>query len=299
MKKFKEAIDITFSNPPYNGNLDLKIIESLNFKKLICVHPSSWLIQLKTQISDTSGSKIYRKFRKKINNRLKKVELFNGNKIFNIGLFVHCIISYFNFSIENNLIEVIFEKEKQKMILDTIDDVTIHGKNIKIIRELFKKIIDFTKNGENLKEKFHCAFTEKFTSDNDSFYVQIASMRGNCDEEKLRQDDFFTFLQKDSFKNKGIRKSVKENTVFKFKTEQEQDNFINFLKTDFARLCLSLTKFNQGIGYIELSLVPWLDFSKSWTDDELFSMFGFKKGHPLREYCKIFLPDYHNIGKNY
>jgi hypothetical protein len=51
-----------------------------------------------------------------------------------------------------------------------------------------------------------------------------------------------------------------------------------------------------------LSIVPWLDFTKTWDDNKLFTMLGYPKGHAIREYAKKFLPDYHNIypnGKTY
>jgi hypothetical protein len=45
-----------------------------------------------------------------------------------------------------------------------------------------------------------------------------------------------------------------------------------------------------------------MDFTRSWTDDELFSELGYPEGYAIREYAKKFLPDYHNIypnGKTY
>jgi hypothetical protein len=54
--KMNQAADVTFSNPPYNGNMDLKVIMSLYdaglLKKLICVHPSTWLVTTKTQLGE-------------------------------------------------------------------------------------------------------------------------------------------------------------------------------------------------------------------------------------------------------
>ncbi|MDD5651046.1 MAG: hypothetical protein PHF86_11625, partial [Candidatus Nanoarchaeia archaeon] len=58
--KMNQAADVTFSNPPYTRNMDLKIIMSLQesglLKNLICVHPSSWLLDVKTQIYQDSGN---------------------------------------------------------------------------------------------------------------------------------------------------------------------------------------------------------------------------------------------------
>jgi hypothetical protein len=45
-----------------------------------------------------------------------------------------------------------------------------------------------------------------------------------------------------------------------------------------------------------------MDFTRSWNDDQLFTLLGYPKGHPIREYAKRFLPDFHNLypnGKDY
>ncbi len=297
MKKFKEAPDVTFSNPPYTDNKDLKIIKALveaNYlKKLICVHPSTWLISQKNKIG--KGLKLFNEI--KVRNNLKKVYFFNGNIVFNIFLTNKCIISEFDFNSYFDKVEVFFNNNSSKFC--NILDISVHEINYEIIEDFFKKIIKFSKNNNlfmNVTKK------EEEIYDN-FFYVQLSKLRGNIDSfnKKFLQESFFTFLQKDVEKNKGIR--FKDNiNVFKFNSEVEQENFLKYLQTDFARLCLSLIKCNFGLGDSELTLIPWLDWTKSLTDDELFSFFGFKKGHPLREYTKTFLPDYHNIypnGKDY
>ena len=90
--------------------------------------------------------------------------------------------------------------------------------------------------------------------------------------------------------------------IFGFGSTKEQDNFLGYLQTDFARLCVSLLKTNQDLDQGQLTPVPWLDFTRPWDDDQLFTMLGYPRGHAIREYAKRFLPDYHNIypyGKTY
>jgi len=94
-------------------------------------------------------------------------------------------------------------------------------------------------------------------STHDKFYCQLAAIRGHelrNDPNNMHQADFYTMLMKDSEQNKGIRNiSVRKDgfVVFEFNSETEQNNFVNYLKTDFARFCLSIVKNTQNIHYGE------------------------------------------------
>jgi hypothetical protein len=100
---------------------------------------------------------------------------------------------------------------------------------------------------------------------------------------------------KDSDKNKGIRKSDSGGATLEFLTEIELDNFINYLKTDFARFCLALLKNKSDLHRGELEIVPWLDFTEEWDDEKLFEKFDVSQ--ELQDYIRDFLPDYYGIRK--
>jgi site-specific DNA-methyltransferase (adenine-specific) len=98
--------------------------------------------------------------------------------------------------------------------------------------------------------------------------------------------------------NKGIRNlNVRKDAwlVWEFDTEQECDNYINYLRTDFARFLLSVLKNTQNNHYGEMDLIPWLDFTEEWDDDKLFKKFNVSQ--ELQDYIKDFLPDFHGIRK--
>jgi hypothetical protein len=109
------------------------------------------------------------------------------------------------------------------------------------------------------------------------------------------KDDFFTMIMEDSSKNLGIRKKTtkSDSLCWKFGTEQEARNFIDYLKTDFARFCLAQYKVNGNNHRGELSLIPMLDFTQQWTDEMLYKRFGIDER--TQKYITEFLPDYYNI----
>ena len=109
LKTTKETYDVVFSNPPFNKNMDLKILKEIFHisKEWVIVHPGTWLIDLK------HSYKLYMDYRKEIQGHLKSVRAFNGNPVFNIQLFVPCVICHIDF------------QQKHKAKVDYFGDVFI------------------------------------------------------------------------------------------------------------------------------------------------------------------------------
>lgn len=58
-----------------------------------------------------------------------------------------------------------------------------------------------------------------------------------------------------------------------FDSEIEADNYMAYLKTRFVRFLISVLAMTQHITKSMFSFVPVQDFSKPWTDEELFSKY--------------------------
>jgi hypothetical protein len=115
---------------------------------------------------------------------------------------------------------------------------------------------------------------------------------------KLYKNDFYTMITVDGKLEKGIRKLTSKSKnndliIFAFDTEKERNNFIEYLKTDFVRFCLSFYKINGNLHRGELAIIPWLDFTEKWDDAKLYKKFNVSK--ELQAYITSFLPDYHKI----
>ncbi len=63
----------------------------------------------------------------------------------------------------------------------------------------------------------------------------------------------------------------------KFDTLQEADNFVVYLKTRFFRLLVSSVKITQDALSGVYQFVPILDFTREWTDDELYAKYGIEE----------------------
>lgn len=58
------------------------------------------------------------------------------------------------------------------------------------------------------------------------------------------------------------------------RNEAEGNNLISYMKTRFFRFMMSLIKNTQNISKGVFAFVPVQDWSKPWTDEELYTKYG-------------------------
>ena len=191
-----------------------------------------------------------------------------------------------------------------------LDDATLHGKDWDpLVKEFMGRVQKYCVKHGSLWDSTHMlrdfGTTDKKPKPSVP-YVQLAAIIGHSTDSsalKMVKDDFYTFVQKNPNSNKGIRQPELDRPgnptpTYEFSSNAEVENFLGYCQTDLARLCLSIYKTNQDLSTGALSMVPWMDFTRHWTDDQLFTELGYAKGHPIREYAKKFLPDYHGLYTN-
>ena len=300
-KMSKNYWDLTFSNPNWNDNADLKILSSIYeiTEEMVIVQPAAWLLDLK----DKFPPYIYTK--KLLAKTLKTALVFNGNPVFGIDKEYPCIIIYSDKGKDSEAPIDINYFERTFMV-DDINDITVFGPEwFTVVKSFMTKIQKYvSEHGSVLDHKVMKINEDKFYCYLDPIIGDVA-YRGNQKPElglfyKQYKSNFYTVIQKDSDTHKKIKnpdlKASNTNTpglVFEFATEIERDNFIFYLKSYFARFCLSLLKTKAIIVRGEMSLIPWIDFTKEWTDERLFEYFDVNK--ETQEYIKTFLPDHYGI----
>jgi hypothetical protein len=114
-------------------------------------------------------------------------------------------------------------------------------------------------------------------------YFKICRISGHPPKkgEKMINPDFFQLIYKENevdFSNLitstpiGKRSDGNQFNELVINDYNEIENIHKYLMTKFARFCLSIYK-NSANVLSDLKIVPYLDFSKSWTDNELFEYF--------------------------
>lgn len=63
---------------------------------------------------------------------------------------------------------------------------------------------------------------------------------------------------------------------FELDEYEKANNFLDYLNTKFILTCIELADKTDYACGEKFNIMPWLDFSKPWTDKELFEMIGMK-----------------------
>lgn len=282
--------DLCFSNPPYgtkseHTHLRILLNSLLVCKEIIFVHPIKWILTINPKES------LIKLVREKLNKKIKELEIvhpdiFKDPNIPDLLSITHIIVEQVNEKINIKW----FENEYQA---DNYDDITIFSTNwINIVKPFLEKIKIFVDKNENIfgkqqpnrtyKKWVH--FNPEDLQQNKKYCMFSGSSRGAIkhlnekDIKESRMGSVYPILQVSS-NNYYIKEysQIKDEKgaylKYWFDTEQEVENFLNYLRTNFARFCYSLSKGNNSLYDGALCLVPALDFTKEWTDETLYKYF--------------------------
>lgn len=303
------AADITFSNPPYNGGIDLKIILAMNeaklLKRLICVHPATWLVDPLAYHKPAFLEKDSKVFRDSILPFVTSLTVFNGNSVFQIRLGAPCVITDAQLGGSSNnggvIPKVSFSLQGNSYPDIPSSDITLHGEGwLTSVKDFYTRIAVANKGKPLLVDSYQ-------NPKGHPFEAKVAIRTGTAGrvkgaERPIAERDLLTIVtmkpQDCALPRKG---SPDQYHSFWFATEVERTNFLNYLATDFARLCLSLVKKNQRqlLSNVADMIPSYLDFTQIWDDDKLFKYFGYHTvADAIRVYSREYLPIYHPIYPN-
>jgi len=262
-----EKFDIIVANPPYgdkrNTNLHFQFLEkSINIStdKVIFVHPSTPFISPRKLKSNIIKENI-----------IENITIFNGNGIFGINKFFPLSITNISKNKTDINFNIIYKESGDLYKLDNFSKITHLGAT-PIISSIKEKLgLIETSLQSKMKHR-------KKNKINKKFIVPIAGIRGHVNPfGKMYKDDFFTLISKDTkIQSKESITSSLPYHWFEFDSEGEAKNFIAYCKTDFARFCISLLKFNNAINS-SLHLTPYLNFTQEWSDKKLSKHFNISK----------------------
>ena len=293
----RKKFDILLSNPPFNLGVKFfqKYFEIAD--KIITIQPTKWLLTNKQNKNLTN----------KIDKQYCEIETVNGNEYFDAGLFADVSINY----VDN--------KKSHKLIFDNkeynkCEDITKFSTD-SLLEEFNKKINVDNSIWDHIKGTSHY-YKGYVEQPNENWWiVRLSEIRGNVSVNGNKESsDFYTIISNNNefmknnigqykdIKKIPTRKGKYEFGYFAFETEQELNNFIKYIKTDFVRGCLKLSKnhSNQFRGCFKT--IPWFDFSNDHfnkspkeIDNWLFNKYNISE--EIRKHIEEILPDYYGIRK--
>ena len=294
-----KRFDIILSNPPFN--LGVKFFQKY-FEigdKIITIQPTKWLLTNKQNKNLTN----------KIDNQYCEIETLNGNEYFDSGLFADVSINYVDSKKPHKLIFNNKEYNKCEEITQFSTDSLLEEFNNKI-GNIENSIWDHIKGTMHYYKGYEESPNENW------WIVRLSEIRGHVAAKGNKESsDFYTIISNNNefmknnigqykdIKKIPTRKGKYEFCYFAFETKQELNNFIRYIKTDFVRGCLKLSKnhSNQFRGCFKT--IPWFDFSDDHfskspreIDDWLFKKYNISD--EIRKHIEEIFPDYYGIRKN-
>ena len=176
---------------------------------------------------------------------------------------------------DSEIKSVIYRSGKQfsQVKLKNVNRTEIDPKIYESIVSKYQKMID--SNG--------CIY-DKITHKKAPAKAKLASMRGN-----RGGDDWYTFIPKD--KSYWTTKNNEGDWGVDAKSHNEAMNIYNYFTTNPARFGLSINKFSSDLKGGAMNKVFNVDFSKSYTDKEIYDMLGLTEKE--RQAIDTALPNYH------
>lgn len=238
--------DIIIGNPPYLNGMHIKIIKSCltiltDDGVCIMIHPSTPYIRPKNE---------------GLRERLVELKLIDAKSIWpNVKLWVPLAVA------------VLKKNEQESFIL------VGHGR-VSAAAELTP--FGLVPAVEGIKKKLSAGLTlkEKATRGNADgpFIVMVSGIAGNAQA----RDMYFLLPQRAELET-HVKTVPGRWHNFSFETHAEALNFTRYLTSKLAMAGCATNKINQNLGNFELSTIPWLDFTKHWTDDALYEHFNLTK----------------------
>ena len=281
--------DIVLMNPPYDNGLYKKfLIKILDISdKSVTIHPVDFIL----------GKKPNKNILDKINDGFD-LQLVNSMSDFDAG-----ILGTLGILNHNSNGKLVYNGNE----FDSVNDIKPWSDDLYLdeFYNIIKNLIDNDSLDKHIKEKeqpWSGRYTEK-NPKNSWWCIKISQLRGNQSKSGV-MDDYYTFIPRDrisqTYKELEEQRNTNNLCYFAFDKRDDCNNFINYLKSDFARTALRLIKTTGNLMRGELKFIPWFDFSDNHfsktpkeIDDYLFKKYNISD--EIRKHIEEILPDYYHI----
>ena len=292
-KIMPKHFDVLFTNPPYNDDMDCTLIDMCVKEKLaktiIAVHPTKFIFNKKGNV------KAYNILKEDIKHCVS-LHTFWGNDMFDILLAFPLCISIWDTTKKYDYVTINDPTlTNSTFTINNFDNITLYGVINDIMLEKINKVMKNKKKYDTFsttdkRKKFKNLNPEKWA-------VTISIARGTFPtDEKGMNADFYSWMNKDKVNYSSVKDWDKNNLskrgfCYEFNTEEECKNCEGVLKSIIYRWFNSFVKSGRDITQSELDTIPFIDFSHSWTEDELCEEFGIDD--ELKKFIYTNVPKYY------
>lgn len=257
MEKFNmPKFDVAIMNPPYDGNLHLKVLEKIIpiAEKVVNISPIRWLQDPLAKYKKNSD---YNKFENSISKKIDDITFIStseSNKLFNILLLQPLAIytiskGGYNYDFCTPLLKKIFDKI---LLENNFSKLKISNYNDNLVNfVVVNKMAPPMKYGKPMFDtlKTWCGyFTNKVNKKGETYQ----KAKDNC--------------------KASVRGDISKDIAIVFTTDKETINCYNSFCTKFARFCCMKSVVDVNVHH---KFLPYMqDYTQPWTDKRFCEYFG-------------------------
>ena len=273
--KNKKKFDVVIGNPPYQGLsqlhqkfFNMAVDMTVEGGKVAFVQPAIVYFNKKRK-TDLPSQKM-RDNIKKYRTEVKMIHpsVFKGALNFNdISM---TILTKRPDASHIRVVEYVSGKKYKEVELENVTQTEMEPEIYAGIRIKYE---DYVKDNGSL--------LDILTKEEGDMKARVMKVRGHAGD-----NDWYTFASNDKKK-----RDYGSNFGIAAKNKKEANRIFDYLMTNPARFGLALLKFSGNMTGGALGLVPLVDFSRTWTDEEVYELLGLTLAE--RRAIDNFLPDYH------
>ena len=232
--------DLMVGNPPYEKNLHLKILDNLlpYAKEIVWISPVRWL---QDPLAKYKKGTDLLKYKDTILTKLKEAEVVKAKDAVKL---------FDNYDFDNDL--AVYH-------LDTESTVLFDTRKLYDNVWFLDKVVERTVNEI---DSVYDHWLDKNKLDLNRPFVRMTALIGSrSHKHKLFPKQHETVFAKNAKKVGGLN----------FNTQEEAENFFQYMQTDFIKFLGITIKRDVNV---PLAYIPYMsDYTHSWTDEDLFKLF--------------------------
>ncbi len=258
-------IDYIITNPPYDGDLYLKIlsyiIESCKDSEIISINPNRPLVEI-IAVAGYKKNSDFSKYENSVYRHIKSFKFYTKeefDKIFNI--------SFGNIG----AIYQIKPEETFDVYKTVFQKINKNGDKIyRTASRIFEKVMSGSRVSHHFKNHENgnlVALSEAISGWSDGRVSLLSPLHLRVYNSKIEFLKYYQGTNKDKKKQEPRR-------FLNFRTRIEAQNFIDCYETDFMKIYIKLSHYNYRTLY---SLLPLLDMTQKWTNEKLCEYYNVSK----------------------
>ena len=241
--------DLIVGNPPYDRSLHLKILEHMlpYAKEIVWISPVRWLQDPLAKYKKTSD---LLKYKDTILKKLKEVEVVSAKDA--IAMFDDA-----RFTMDLAIYHI------EDASIEESNTTSFDPRPLYENEWLIERVVDRVVNGDIDSIADH--YLDKSTLDMNIPFVRFSDIHGH-----KHGNDWHVFMSPDH--RVAFDKNAKKVGGLNFDTQEEAENFFNYMQTDFIKF-LGIT-IKRSVN-VPLRFIPYMPtYTRAWTDEDLFDFFN-------------------------